>query len=456
VGSVLVDGPASPALSAVASGPASVEQGAKVTLSALSSLGQITGYEWTAPDGVDLQDANTATPSFTVPTLTPDTSTTNLVFTLKVTGPGGSETATVTVKVLPVSAPRAAITPIGTVEQGTQVTLDGSHSTGAATYEWKHLRVGDDPQIALGDTSQPTLRFTFPTNVPVDPATGDPRPQRFQLTVTNVRGETSVATVDLNSASADALTTTRVRFVPDKGRWVIDGTAKLLAGNEVTVHAGPTLDGKVIGNAPVTNVGGQAQLGLWTVDAVGSGVTLDDAVCTGQVGKAYCVSIESKRGGSLLAVVVDDEDRLPAPPAPPAPAAAAAAAGAPAGAPAGAAGAAAARAVPVVGAAARPAVARLAAPAAVTPATIARAGIPVAFTAPTGATVARVRVLTTAGTPLLQTFKKVKAAARVKVTLRSASLKRKMRSGKRYVIEVRAGKSRTTLGKATRKTIRVR
>jgi hypothetical protein len=30
------------------------------------------------------------------------------------------------------------------------------------------------------------------------------------------------------------------------------------------------------------------------------------------------------------------------------------------------------------------------------------------------------------------------------------------RAGKRYVIEVRAGKSRTTLGKATRKTIRVR
>ena len=36
--------------------------------------------------------------------------------------------------------------------------------------------------------------------------------QRFQLTVKNVLGETSVATVDLNSATADALTTTRVRL----------------------------------------------------------------------------------------------------------------------------------------------------------------------------------------------------------------------------------------------------
>ena len=61
-----------------------------------------------------------------------------------------------------------------------------------------------------------------------------------------------------------------------------------------------------------------------------------------------------------------------------------------------------------------------------------------------------------AGTPLLQTFKRVKGGARVKVTLRSASLKRKVRTGKRYVIEVRAGKSRNALGKATRKTIRVR
>jgi len=252
VGSVVATGPASPALSAVASGPTTAEQGSKVTLSALNSLGQITAYEWTAPAGVTLQGADTATPSFTVPKVAAGT---ELVFTLKVTGPSGSETATVTVKVLPITAPKAAITPIGTVEQGTQVTLDGSRSTGAATFLWKQVQADGDPPATLDVVDEPTLKFTFPQDVPVDPVTGEPKPLTFELTVKNVDGVESVATIDLNSATADALTTTRVRFVPDKARWVIDGTAKLLQDNEVTVHAGPTLDGKVIGTATVINTG---------------------------------------------------------------------------------------------------------------------------------------------------------------------------------------------------------
>jgi hypothetical protein len=457
VGSVVATGPSSPALSAVASGPTTAEQGSKVTLSALNSLGQITGYEWTAPadiPGLTLEGADTATPSFTVPKLAAGT---NLVFTLKVTGPGGSETATVTVKVLPITAPKAVITPIGTVEQGGQVTLDGSRSTGAATYLWEQVPPDAQPRATLDVVDEPTLKFTFPQNVPVDPLTGEPQPLTFRLTVKNADGAESVATIDLNSATADALTTTRVRFVPDKARWVIDGTAKLLQDNEVTVHAGPTLDGKVIGSATVINTGVAANLGTWTVDAVGSNVTLDDAACTGQVGKGYCVSLESKRGASLLAVVVDDEDRLPAPPPAPAPAPAVAQATAAAGGAVAAAGApAAARALPVVGAVAQLAVARLAAPAAVTPQAIATTGIPVTFTAPAGTTLARLRLLTASGTPLFSAFRKVNGGARVKVRIKSAKLRRQVRAGKRYVIEVRAGKSRNRLGKASRKTIRVR
>ena len=60
--SVAPNGLGSPALSAVASGPATAEQGAEVTLSALSSLGQITSYVWTAPANVELRGANTAIP----------------------------------------------------------------------------------------------------------------------------------------------------------------------------------------------------------------------------------------------------------------------------------------------------------------------------------------------------------------------------------------------------------
>jgi hypothetical protein len=454
VGSVVATGPASPAISATASGPATAEQGSKVTLSALNSLGQITEFAWTGPDGVTIQDANTATPSFVVPRLA-EGANPDLTFTVTVTGPGGTETATVTVKALPITAPKAIIAPMGTVELGMPVTLDGSRSTGAATYLWEQV---GEPKVDLDHVDEPTLKFTMPETLPLD-ANGDPVSLTFRLTVKNINEDepASSAEITLNSASTDQLTTSGVRFDEDKARWVITGTARLLADNEVTIHAGPTLDGKVIGRSTVVNAGPTAGLGAFSVDVRDSDVTLRDALCN-RVGKAYCVSLGSSRGGSLLEVVVDREDRLTQPnqlpPAPVAPAPAQAAAD-----PAPVVttpGVAATQALPVVGTLQRFAVARVAAPTAITATTVATAGIPVTFTAPAGATLARLRVLTTAGRPLLSTFKKVKAGKKVTVKIRSAKLKRKLRSGKRYVIEVRAGKSKARLGKASRKTIRVR
>jgi hypothetical protein len=75
---------------------------------------------------------------------------------------------------------------------------------------------------------------------------------------------------------------------------------------------------------------------------------------------------------------------------------------------------------------------------------------------PTGATLVRLRVLTTAGTPLLSTFKKVRGGTKVKVNIRSAKLRRNVRAGKRIVVEVRTGTAKNRLGKAVRKTVRVR
>jgi hypothetical protein len=117
-----------------------------------------------------------------------------------------------------------------------------------------------------------------------------------------------------------------------------------------------------------------------------------------------------------------------------------------------------ARAVPVVGATA-PALApaaKVAAPATVTAAALAKAGVPINVAVPSGATVLRVRVLTTANRALLTTFQKVKGGKKVKVTVRTAKVARKLRAGKRFVIEVRAGTAKNRLGKATRKVIRVR
>jgi hypothetical protein len=77
-------------------------------------------------------------------------------------------------------------------------------------------------------------------------------------------------------------------------------------------------------------------------------------------------------------------------------------------------------------------------------------------TVPQGASLVRVRVLTTANKALFSTFKKVKGGTKVKVKVKSAKLRKQLRAGKRYVIEVRAGTAKNRLGKATRKLIRIR
>jgi hypothetical protein len=186
---MLVTGPATASIGAAAGGPQTAAQGPRVALGAAGSLGQIDGHAWTAPDGVVLEGANTATPSLTVAALDPPASTRDLAFTLTVRGPAGTDTATV-------------------------------------TFAWAQER-----------------------------APGDPRARTSRLTVANVRGESNATTTAVTAASADAVTTGTVRYRDAERRRVVDGTAKLPAGNEVTVHAGPTLDGPVIGTATAASVG---------------------------------------------------------------------------------------------------------------------------------------------------------------------------------------------------------
>jgi hypothetical protein len=464
VGQIVGHGPATAVVSAAAIGPATAQQGSRVTLSADGSLGTITSYRWTAPDGITLDHADTATPSFTVPQLDPVSSTKDLTFTLTVTGPEGSDTATVTVKVLPVIAPKAVIAPPDIAEPGRPFTLDGSRSAGAATYTWAYVRGAGDPSITLADTTSPRLQFTYPTDVPLDPNTGDPRPLTFRLTVTNARGESSTTTVAVSSATTDVLTPGTARYREDKRRWTMSGTAKLVANNQVTLHAGPTLDGPVIARATVASAGGAGTVGTWAIDVNDSPVTLGDAICDDPV-KIYCVSIESSRGASVLGIAVDRPDRLTPPTqlpedqqptTPPATGGTAAAAAAPAPAAAAQPGVQ-AQAVPQARAATVGA-ARVAAPTTVAAASLATTGVPVTVAVPQGASVLRVRVLNAnaTGAPLFESFQKVKGSTKVKVNVKSAKLRKKVHTGKRYLLEVRAGTAKNKLGKATRKAFRVR
>jgi len=83
------------------------------------------------------------------------------------------------------------------------------------------------------------------------------------------------------SGQPDPLTVARARF--NGGRWVVAGTAGSTLQNNVTVHAGSTLTGPVIGTVNVD------ALGNWQLDIRNSPVPSNTRV-----------SVESARGGVLL------------------------------------------------------------------------------------------------------------------------------------------------------------
>jgi K319-like protein len=438
---VAVQGPGRPPLKlqANAGGDQAVEQGVKVQLDGSASTGNIDSYEWTSADGIHIDGADTPTPSFTAPS----GEERDYVITLKVAGPDGvpaaatESTDTVTVHVNRVADPVAKIafagaltdplTPV-TVPQNLAVTLDATPSTGASAFRWE---VVSGPDVNLRAADQAKLTFTFPK-------TADDLVLR--LTVRNpeagsgaCEAPSCISTTVTLRPEADQLGIGKARFTTD--RWVIDGTATSTRTNRVTVYSGMALDpARRIGTADVLPDH------TWSVDARASTIPL--TTCK-------CVTVVSDRGGQIVGFPLEKNDRLPD-------------TGVPSGNPPGNGGAtaapAAARALTAVPLAAQALAAApvATAPRTVTTAAIARAGVPVTVAVPVGATIVRLRVLTTAGKRIAQVFRKVKGGTKAKLRIRSAKLRRKLRPGRRYVLEVRAGTSRTRLGKATRRSFRIR
>jgi hypothetical protein len=96
-------------------------------------------------------------------------------------------------------------------------------------------------------------------------------------------------------------------------------------------------------------------------------------------------------------------------------------------------------------------------------ATLAGAGLAVAVTVPAGTQALRVRIVTVASGPrarvLYTATRAVRAAGRtqtVRFRLRSRRLFAKVRPGRRYAVEVAAGRSPNTLGASSRTVFRVR
>jgi hypothetical protein len=260
-----------------------VEQGAKVTLDGGGSSGDVDSMSWSAPAGVTLTGANTATPTFTAPN-----TASKLTFTLTVTGNGKTQTDSVDITVKASNPAKAAIAPVGaTVLQNLPLTLDASTSIGAAKFEWS--QVSGTPVTLNGDTTSSKLTFLYPkTATPIvmqvrirradDPGTGCAAPTCDTAQITLV-------------PQPDPLGPVRAKFDAGKGRWVVDGTSNIQQSNNVRVYAGPTVGGTapLIGSALVDPTG------AWKIDVRGSRVTLP---------ACQCVSVESDRGGQQLSVPV--------------------------------------------------------------------------------------------------------------------------------------------------------
>lgn len=220
-----------------------VQQGQTVTLNGGQSSGDITGWLWAQEAGppVTLANATQAVATFTAPP-----QATTLRFRLTVQGPGGPSSDTVDVVVDPVAAPVAIAAPVAAARLGAIVTLDGSGSRGATTWQWTRV---SGPVVALQNANTAVATFEMPQTT---------QPLTFRLTVTGPGGSASTL-VTVNMAR-DQVTVTDASFRQRTLEWRIEGTAALVGpGNTITVRNGSTLTSPVVGTAEVD------ALGNWSV-----------------------------------------------------------------------------------------------------------------------------------------------------------------------------------------------
>lgn len=209
----------------------SVASGAAVTLSgsANDSDGTVTSLVWSQTGGsptVTLSNANSATATFTAPTVG---SATTLNFTLTATdNDGATGTAQVVVTVNPPGnvAPVANAGGPQTVTEGAAVTLSGagsSDSNGGTIVSYAWAQTGGSPSVTLTNANGVNAGFIAPT-------VGVTTQLTFTLTVTDNDGasDTDSAVITINPApAANQLPTANAVADPT----VISGTLVTLDGS---------------------------------------------------------------------------------------------------------------------------------------------------------------------------------------------------------------------------------
>jgi hypothetical protein len=367
--------------------------------------------------------------------------------------------------------------PVKAVTTGAAVKLFGTGSTGPIkAYSWTGPFTVDPADGSVTGTAADGVGGAITAGADTDTATltspTTAGSYGYKLEVTDDDGKTAAATTILTVTDGgaapgvlgDPLTPGKTRYTENQGRMVIDGTATVRTSNKVLIWFANRIPADPAHTKPDATAIVDPVSGAWAYDTGRGGMpTPPNADCVSYIsthGDPAVVGGANTPSADVWNCVPIDGRKLTAPlPVAGDPPAADPGAG-PAGAAAAGAGAAGAgpvaAAVPGLGARIAVAAARVAAPATVTAAAFGTTGVPVSVTVPQGATLVRLRVLTTANTPLFSTFKKVKGGTTVKVKVKSAKLRKQLRAGKRIVIEARAGTAKNRLGKATRKIVRVR
>jgi hypothetical protein len=269
--SVTVNPPAATTLPPIADAGANqtVAAGAVVHLNGTASSdpnipAQALTFNWTAPAGITLANAATASPTFTAPAAA---ASSTLTFTLTVTNsPGGltSAPATVTITVNPVAVPVAIVGPSQTVLQGSSVTLDGTASFDPnglpLTYSWLQT-AGTAVTLTGATTATPT--FTAPPGTVT---------LAFSLVVNNGFSSSIAAGMTVTVlATADVIAITTAEYRIGKQRLTVSATSSVATAQlfllDPTVTPAPT---SCVGTpTPVGCIPMTIQAGVPTVILVG-------------------------------------------------------------------------------------------------------------------------------------------------------------------------------------------
>ena len=235
---------ANPPPTADAGSDQTVSEGSTVTLDGSGSSdpdGETISYSWTAPAGITLQNAETASPSFTAPSVSADT---DYAITLTVSDGSDSATDTVTITVQNVNGlPTADAGSDQTVSEGSTVTLDGSGSS--------------DPD---GETI--SYSWTAPAGITLQNAeTASP-----SFTAPSVSADTDYAITLTVSDGSDSATDTVTITVQN-----VNGLPTADAGSDQTVSEGSTV---TLDGSGSSDPDGETISYSWTAPA---GITLQNA-----------------------------------------------------------------------------------------------------------------------------------------------------------------------------------